>query len=398
MGMLSGLRVVELAGLGPGPFAGMLLADLGAEVILVERPQAEASVTNTGKAMIVNRGKRSIAIDLKQPQGVEAVLRLVERSDALIEGMRPGVTERLGIGPEQCHARNPALVYGRITGWGQDGPLAHVAGHDINYIGLSGALFYSGEPGGAPFSPPTLIGDIGGGALYLAVGILAAVLAARSNGKGSVVDAAIVDGSAHMMNLLLSLNADNPRAFERGRTLLDGPHWYRAYRCADGQFVTIGPVEPKFYKLLMEKLGLADDPAFGAQYDPAVWPALTERLGHIFASRTAAEWLILLEGTDVCFAPVLTPAQSANHAHIAARGIYSHAHGVLQVRAAPRFVGEETPEPPAVPRVGEHSAEILREIGMATMEPIGSEQAILSDIGPLPSCVTDGLADDPQVR
>nr|WP_255326065.1 CaiB/BaiF CoA-transferase family protein [Sphingobium sp. 15-1] len=250
--------------------------------------------------------------------------------------------------------------------------MAHVAGHDINYIGLSGALFYSGEAGRPPFSPPTLVGDIGGGALYLAVGILAAVLAARSDGKGRVVDAAIVDGSAHMMNLLLSLNADNPRAFERGQTLLDGPHWYRAYRCADSEYVTIGPVEPKFYSLLMEKLGLADDPAFAAQYDPVVWPTLGARLERLFATRTAAEWRVLLEGTDICFAPVLTPTQSAEHPHMAAREIYSRAHGVLQARAAPRFVGEEVPDPPSVPRNGEHSSEILREIGMAPLETINN--------------------------
>lgn len=365
MGVLSGVRIVEIAGLGPGPFCGMLLADLGADVIVVERPQSTGAVTDAEESAILNRGKRSIGLDLKKPQDIETVLRLVESADALIEGMRPGVMERLGLGPDACHARNPRLVYGRMTGWGQSGPLAQTAGHDLNYIALSGALFYGGAPGGPPAAPPTLVGDIGGGALYLAVGLLAGVLAARADGKGRVVDAAIVDGSAHMLNLLLSLNAANPRAFQRGQTLLDGPHWYRAYRCADGVFVTVAPVEPKFHQLLLQKLGLAEDAAFASQYDAANWPALTARLEAMFAARSSAEWRELLEGTDACFAPVLDPSQAAQHPHIAARGVYAEPNGLLQTAAAPRFSGEPPFVPPPIPRRGEHTQDILRELGLA---------------------------------
>jgi len=259
MGVLTGVRIIEIAGLGPAPFCGMLLADMGADVVLVERGGAGGGdPLSLGKNAIVHRGKRSIALDLKDPAAVDAVLRLVDSADALIEGMRPGVMERLGLGPDACLARNPRLVYGRMTGWGQDGPLAQAAGHDINYIALSGALWFSGSPGAPPMAPPTLVGDLGGGALYLAMGVLAALLAARQTGTGQVVDAAIVDGSANLMNLLLSAHAAGQQPFERGRGLLDGPHWYGAYACADGQFVTVGALEPQFNALLFARLGLAE--------------------------------------------------------------------------------------------------------------------------------------------
>jgi acetyl-CoA hydrolase len=359
-GPLAGLRVLEIYGIGPVPFCGMLLADLGADVVLVDRAQANAENIDIGKHSVVNRGKRSIALDLKSPEGVETLLALVENCDALMEGMRPGVMERLGLGPDVCLARNPRLVYGRMTGWGQTGPLSQAAGHDINYIGLSGALWYSGQPGEAPTTPPSLVGDVGGGSMYLAVGLLAAVMSARATGQGQVVDAAIVDGSAHMMNLLMGLKSAGQFSNERGRSILDGPHWYRSYRCADGKFVTIGALEPKFHQILMDKLGLANDPAFATPRDPKQWPQLHQQFVEIFASRPRAHWCELLEGTDACFAPVLDPDEAAAHPHMAARGVYGRIDGVLQANPAPRF--SRTPgHAGSVPSPGEHQRLVLEE-------------------------------------
>ncbi|SEB24698.1 CaiB/BaiF CoA-transferase family protein [Variovorax sp. YR216] len=362
-GPLAGLRILEIAGIGPAPFCGMLLADLGADVVLVDRLQAGAEDIDLGAQAISNRGKRSIAVDLKTADGVRKVLGLVGQCDALIEGMRPGVMERLGLGPEVCLARNPGLVYGRMTGWGQDGPLAHAAGHDINYIGVSGALWYSGQPGEAPMAPPSLVGDIGGGAMYLAVGVLAGVMNARATGRGQVVDAAIVDGSAHMMNLLLALKAGGQFTSERGASLLDGPHWYRTYRCADGRFVSIGSLEPRFYRILLDRLGLANDPAFAKPHDPSRWPELHARFTEIFVTRTRDAWCELLEGSDACFAAVLDPDEAARHPHMAHREVYSHVDGVLQANSAPRFSGTPASPPAAVPRRGEHTEAVLREWG-----------------------------------
>jgi crotonobetainyl-CoA:carnitine CoA-transferase CaiB-like acyl-CoA transferase len=364
MGVLSGVRVVEIAGLGPAPFCGMLLADMGAEVVLVERGGGGGDPLSLGRNAIVHRGKRSVALDLKDPAAVDAVLRLVDGADALIEGMRPGVMERLGLGPDACLARNPRLVYGRMTGWGQDGPLAQAAGHDINYIALSGALWFSGAPGEPPMAPPTLVGDLGGGALYLAMGVLAALLSARASGAGQVVDAAIVDGSASLMNLLLSAHAAGQQPFERGRGLLDGPHWYGAYACADGQFVTVGALEPQFNALLLARLGLADDPDFANAYDARRWPRLRERLAALFATRPRAHWVELLEGSDACFAPVLTPREALAHPHLAARGVYAEREGVLQAAPAPRFSGTPSSTPGVVPSRGEHGEQVLREAGV----------------------------------
>jgi alpha-methylacyl-CoA racemase len=365
MGVLSGLRVIEIAGLGPAPFCGMLLADMGADVVLVERGGAQgADPLALGKNGIVNRGKRSIALDLKDPAAADAALRLVDGADALIEGMRPGVMERLGLGPDACLARNPRLVYGRMTGWGQDGPLAQAAGHDINYIALSGALWFSGAPGQPPMAPPTLVGDLGGGALYLAMGVLAALLSARQTGVGQVIDAAIVDGSANLMNLLLSVHAAGQQPFERGHGLLDGPHWYGSYVCADGHFVSIGALEPQFNALLFAKLGLGNDPDFRNAYDARRWPRLRERLATLFAGESRAHWVALLEGSDACFAPVLTPREALAHPHLAARGVYAQREGVLQAEPAPRFSATPSGEPGAVPARGEHGAELLREAGL----------------------------------
>jgi len=369
MGVLDGVRIVEIAGIGPGPFCGMLLADMGAEVTLVERAGGKANdPLDLGPNAIVNRGKRSLALDLKDPQAIAAVLRLIDDADAVIEGMRPGVMERLGLGPEVCLARNPRLVYGRMTGWGQQGPLAQAAGHDINYIALSGALWYSGTPGSAPMAPPTLVGDLGGGALYLAMGILAGVLHARLHGKGQVIDAAIVDGSANLMNLILSAHAAGQQPFERGLGLLDGPHWYGSYACADGHFISIGALEPQFSALLFQKLGLGDDPDFKHPYDPRGWSRLRQILEQLFATEPRSHWVALMEGSDACFSPVLTPGEAMQHPHMAARGVYFERDGVLQARPAPRFSADPAPVTGAVPRRGQHSAEILRAIGLNDAE------------------------------
>jgi alpha-methylacyl-CoA racemase len=369
MGVLDGVRIIEIAGIGPGPFCGMLLADMGAEVILVERAgTAPSGMSDLGRHAIVNRGKRSISLDLKDPKAVEAVLRLVETADALIEGMRPGVIERLGLGPEICHARNRHLVFGRMTGWGQDGPLAQAAGHDLNYIALSGALWFSGAPGTPPMAPPTLVGDLGGGALYLAMGILAGILNVQRGGLGQVIDAAIVDGSANLMNLLLSVHAAGQQPFERGRGLLDGAHWAQSYACADGHFVSVCALEPQFNTLLFKKLGLADDPEFRHPYDTRCWGRLRERLAALFASQPRQHWIDLLEGSDACFAPVLTPLEAMAHPHMAARGVYAEHYGVLQAAPAPRFSGSPAGSPGPVPRRGEHGAEILRAAGLGEAE------------------------------
>jgi alpha-methylacyl-CoA racemase len=369
MAILSGIRIVEVAGIGPGPFCGMLLADMGADVVLLERAGTKTpDRLDLGSSAIVNRGKRSLALDLKDAQAIRAVLRLIESADALIEGMRPGVMERLGLGPQVCLARNPRLVYGRMTGWGQTGPLAQVAGHDLNYIALSGALWFSGAPGSPPMTPPTLVGDLGGGALYLAMGILAGILSVQRGGAGQVIDAAIVDGSANLMNLLLSAHARGRLPFERGRGLLDGPHWIGTYACADGHFVSVSALEPKFNALLFDKLGLGNDPEFEHPYDPRCWAALRERLKALFATQPRLHWVALLEGSDACFAPVLTPAEAMVHPHLAARGVYARRDGVLQAAPAPRFSATPSAFKTSVPLRGEHSTEILRAVGMSEVE------------------------------
>lgn len=360
--MLSGLRIVEICGIGPGPFCAMHLADLGADVIAVERAEAASGNGPVPGPNLLNRGKRSIVVDLKTAEGREVVLRLIEGADALIEGMRPGVMERLGLGPEPCLARNPKLVYGRMTGWGQAGPMAQAAGHDNNYISLSGALYYNGTQNEPPSSAITLLGDVGGGALYLAVGLLSGILKARQTGKGTVVDAAIVDGSAHMMQLVLSTRNKRLVTGARGENVHDSSHFYGTYRCADGHFVTLGSLEPQFYALLLEKLGLTADPRFAQQWDRERWPELHRHFSEVFASRTRDEWCALLGNTDVCFAPVLSPQEAAKHPHNVARGIYFERDGLLQSAPAPRFDGKVR-SPGPIPRRGEHSEEILAALG-----------------------------------
>lgn len=361
MSVLQGIKIIEIAGLGPGPFCGMLLADLGAEVTLIERAGGDELPT----AGLLKRGKRSVALDLKDPAAVAAVLRLIDGADALIEGMRPGVMERLGLGPDICLARNPRLVYGRMTGWGQDGPMAQAAGHDTNYIALSGALWYAGDADRPPLAPPALVGDLGGGAMYLAVGILSGILHARTTGQGQVVDAAIVDGSAHLMNLNLDLMASGLMHEQRGLSMLDGPHWYASYRCADGRDISLGALEAKFYRLLLNKLGLQDDPAFAQQHDARRWPEQKQRFAELFASRPSSHWCALLEGSDACFAPILSPSAAAEHPHNVARGIYSRAHGMLQAQAAPRFSVTPGRPPQAIARRGEHTQAALAGAGLS---------------------------------
>ncbi|WP_033839117.1 CaiB/BaiF CoA transferase family protein [Mesorhizobium loti] len=358
--MLKGTRIIEIEALGPAPFAGMLLADLGADVIVVHRKQAP--VPGLPERSLLDRGKRSIALDLRDAGDVAVLMRLIATADGLIEGFRPGVMERLGLGPDACRAVNPRLVYGRMTGWGQDGPLAHTAGHDLNYIGVSGALWYASLPGEPPMAPPTLTGDIGGGALYLVIGMLAGIINARASGQGTVVDAAIVDGSAHMMNLLMALGQLDGLAAERGQSLLDGPHWCRVYRTSDGGFISVQCIEPKFYALFLDRLGHAADPQFANQFDRDLWPELGERLAAIFGGKSRDEWTSLFEGSDACVSPVLNPWEAALHPHMAARGSWLTVDGTLQAAAAPRFSERTAWTPAKSPARGEHDAEIRAEL------------------------------------
>jgi len=332
-GPLSGLRVVEFAGIGPVPFAAMLFADMGADVVRVARPEA----ARLDARDIVERGRRVVAIDLKSAAEREATLALLDHADVLLEGFRPGVMERLGVGPVPVLRRNPALVYGRMTGWGQTGPLAGAAGHDIDYIALTGALHAIGEAGRAPVPPLNLLGDFGGGALYLVVGVLAALLEARHSGRGQVVDAAIVDGAASLLTFVHAALARGEWRDERGRNLLDGgAPFYATYRCADGLYVAVGALEPDFHAQLLERLGLPAE-AFSRRLDRATWPQLRELMRNAFATRTQKECCDLLEGTDACFAPVLSLGAAAAHPHLAARGVFATLDGVACPAPAPRF-------------------------------------------------------------
>ncbi|MDO9078215.1 MAG: CaiB/BaiF CoA-transferase family protein [Brevundimonas sp.] len=340
---LSGLRILEFDGLGPVTFAGMMLADLGAEVLRLSRSAgAGAPVFSEVGGEVLHRGRASVSVNLKDPDDRAAVLELVGAADALIEGFRPGVMERLGLGPEACAALNPKLVYGRITGWGQTGPMARQVGHDINYIALSGALHPMGEPDRPPRPPLNLIGDYGGGAMMLVTGVLAGLLEAKSTGKGRVVDAAMTDGSALLMSLFHALGARGLWSEARGGNLLDGgAPFYRCYTCRDGRFVAVGALEPQFYAGLITALGLTPDEA--PQFDLPGWPALHARFEAIFATRDRDDWASHFEGTDACVTPVLTPTEAARHPHNLARGTFVD-QGVVQPAPAPRFEG--TPADP----------------------------------------------------
>ncbi len=375
-GPLRGVRVVEIAGLGPAPHACMLLADLGADVIRVDRPGGNPMVP---PGDLLNRGRPSVAVDLKCPDGVEAVLRLVDSADVLVEGLRPGVLERLGLGPEDCRARNPRLVYGRMTGWGQDGPLATAAGHDMNYISVSGALYGLGQDGGRPHFPSNLLGDFGGGSMYLVVGVLAAVLEARTTGRGQVVDAAIVDGTAHL-NMMASawLHAGRYDG-RRARNLLDGgAPFYDLYETSDGEHVSVGPLEPQFYAELLRLLGVEETAP--DRTDPAQWGALRELLASTFRQRTQAEWVELFEGTDACVAGVVPLAAAPEHPHLAARGTFVEIDGAVQPAPAPRFsrTPGEVDAPPA-PSPGAHTREALAAWGVADVDALIELGAAVQD-------------------
>ena len=332
-GPLCGLRVVEFAGLGPAPFAAMLLADMGADVVRVARSDAPP----LDERDIVERGRRVVRVDLKSREGVAAVLPLLDRAEVLLEGFRPGVMERLGLGPDVLLRRNARLVYGRMTGWGQDGPLAKAAGHDIDYIALSGALHAIGEAGRAPVPPLNLLGDFGGGAMYLVVGVLAALFEASRSGRGQVVDAAIVDGAASLLTFIHAAMARGEWHEGRGENLLDGgAPFYTTYRCADGEYIAVGALEPQFHALLVERLGLPAE-LFEHRNDPATWPRLNELMRNVFATRTRAEWCALLEGTDACVAPVLALGEAAAHPHMASRKVFETLDGIPCPAPAPRF-------------------------------------------------------------
>jgi alpha-methylacyl-CoA racemase len=368
-GPLVGLRVLEFAGIGPGPFCAMLLSDLGAEVLRIDRADAVRATRPDRPSMdLLSRGRRSIALDLKRPEGVECALRLVERADALLEGFRPGVMERLGLGPDTCLARNARLVYGRMTGFGQEGPLAHAAGHDINYISVAGALEPIGRQGEAPVPPLNLVGDFGGGGLLLAFGVLAALQERARSGRGQVVDAAMVDGAASLMTLIHGLRHSGVWRDERGANLLDtGAPFYDVYETSDGKYVSIGALEPQFYAELIQRLGL-DPQKLPPQMDRSGWPALRKVFADTFRTRTRDEWCEVLEGTDTCFAPVLGIEDAYAHEHNVARGTFVDVAGVRQPGPAPRF--SRTPgrisRPPA--HAGEHTDEALAEWGFSRAE------------------------------
>jgi alpha-methylacyl-CoA racemase len=359
-GPLAGVRVVELAGLGPAPFAGMVLADLGADVVRVDRPDRPNAVARMD---VLNRGRRSIAVDLKHPDGVEVVLRLAAGSDALIEGFRPGVAERLGIGPEACLDRNPRLVYGRMTGWGQDGPYAAEAGHDITYAAVAGALAHIGRAGQPPTPPLNLVADFGGGGMLLALGVVSGVLAAQRNGTGQVVDAAMVDGVALLMAPFFMALRSGFFTDERGTNLLDsGAPFYDSYPCADGRYVAVGALEPQFFAALLD--GLDIDPAeVGDQHDRSGWPRLRARLGAAFATRGRDEWVAHFAGRDACVAPVLTTEETLADPHLAARGTVVERDGVPQPAPAPRFAATPAALDRPPPQPGEHTDAILAELG-----------------------------------
>jgi alpha-methylacyl-CoA racemase len=364
MGPLKGLVVLEIAGIGPGPFCAMLLGDLGADVIRVERPDGPPG----DRRDVSLRNRRSLALDLKRPEAVEAVRRIAERADALIEGFRPGVMERLGLGPEVLHARNPGLVYGRMTGWGQDGPLAPRAGHDINYIALTGALHAIGTPGAPPPPPLNLVGDYGGGGLLLAFGMLAALIERGRSGQGQVVDAAMVDGAALLMAPIYGMMARGRWQAERGANLLDGAApFYGSYACACGGFVAVGPIEPAFFAEMLRRMGL-DEAAFEGRMEPANWPAQRALLAGAFARRTRDQWAALFADSDGCVSPVLSMAEAPAHPHLAARGTFATEHGAVQPAPAPRF--SRTPGAIAAPPPlrGEHGRAILAEFGFSAAE------------------------------
>lgn len=364
MGPLQGIKVIEFAGLGPGPFCAMMLADMGAEVVKIDR----RGDTRFGKFEVLTRGRRSVLLDLKSPNGVQAALKLIEKADALIEGYRPGVMERLGLGPEVCLERNPRLVYGRMTGWGQTGPLAHVAGHDINYIALTGALHAIGRQGETPPPPLNLVGDYGGGGMMLAFGVVCALLESRNSSRGQVVDAAMTDGASLLMALMYGAKAAGRWTNNRGSNRYDGgAHFYDTYECADGKYISIGSIEPQFYNLLLEKCGITD-PVFQGQTVQSKWPQLKKKMAAVFKEKTRSEWCDIMEGTDVCFAPVLDLDEAPQHPHNKARNTFIEIDGVIQPAPAPRFSRTIPKVQAPPPEPGEHTTAVLSDWGFNAEE------------------------------
>jgi alpha-methylacyl-CoA racemase len=380
-GPLKGYRIVELAGIGPGPFAGMMLSDMGADVVRVDRAQSVTAFDPSRPSRdYLGRGRRSIGVDLKHPDGVETVLKLVEEADGLIEGFRPGVTERLGVGPDVCLARNPRLVFGRMTGWGQDGPYASTAGHDINYIALSGTLSMIGRAGEAPVPPLNLVGDFGGGGMMMAFGMVCGLLEAKGSGKGQVIDAAMVDGAALLATMMFELAGQGAWAPERGTNLLDTGSWfYEVYETRDDKYVSFGSIEPQFFAELMRLTGLADDVdsqgPVPAQSDRRTWPAMKERLAAIVRTRTRDQWCELMEGTDTCFAPVLGVDEAHLHPHNAHRGTFTEIGGVTQPAPAPRFSRSQTGPVAPAPQAGQHTDEILADWGFSPPDVVKLREA-----------------------
>jgi alpha-methylacyl-CoA racemase len=368
MGPLSGIKILEIAGIGPGPFASMMLSDMGAEILRVDRAQNVRGETGPPPLDFLARGRRSIGLDLKNPDGVETLLQLVERADAILEGFRPGVMERLGVGPDVCLARNPRIVYGRMTGWGQEGPLAQVAGHDINYIALAGALEPIGRKGQKPLPPLNLVGDFGGGGMLLAFGVACALVERAASGEGQVVDAAMVDGAAALMAIFHGAEQSGWWKNERGTNMLDsGAHFYDTYETSDGKYVSLGSIEPQFYAELIQKLGLADEDLPG-QMDRSQWEPLSERFTKLFKTRTRDQWCEILEGSDACFAPVLSMSEAREHPHIKARNTFVEVAGAPQPAPAPRFSRTpcEISAPP--PHAGQHTDEVLGDWGFDVSE------------------------------
>jgi alpha-methylacyl-CoA racemase len=366
---LQGVKIVELAGIGPGPFSGMLLSDMGADIVRVDRAgQVNPATFDKPNVEPLYRGRRSIGVDLKKPEGVETVLRLVERADALIEGYRPGVTERLGLGPDVCLARNPKLVYGRMTGWGQDGPMAQASGHDINYIALAGALAHFGRAGAKPTPPINLVGDFGGGGMFMAFGIVCGILEAQRSGTGQVLDVAMVDGAAVLMTMMWGFAKIGFWDEALGVNVLDtGAPFYDTYETADGKFVSLGSLEPQFYAELVQKLGL-EDAGLPAQMDRTGWPVLRDRFTELFKTKTRAEWDDILRGSDACYAPVLTMSEAADDEHITARNTIVDLDGVLQPAPAPRFSRTTAEVQRGAPWAGQHTDEALADWGFAADE------------------------------
>ncbi|MBU2514914.1 CoA transferase [bacterium] len=376
MGPLKGMKIVEIGSIGPGPFCAQMLADMGADIIRIDRKTPGSGAISLGEAKynIMHRSRRSVTVDLKKPEGVETVLRLIEKADALIEGFRPGVTEKLGIGPVASMERNSKLVYGRMTGWGQDGPLAEAAGHDINYISISGALHAIGYENQAPVPPLNLVGDFGGGGLLLAFGIMCAVFEAQKSGKGQVVDAAMVDGSAVLSSMFYGFAAAGGWSDKRGTNLLDGgAHFYGTYETADGKWISIGSIEPQFYALLLKHTGISD-PDFDVQMDISKWSLLKEKLNVIFKTKTRDQWCEIMEGTDVCFAPVLTFSEATKHPHNVARNSFVEVGGIVQPAPAPRFsrTKPEIQGPPPAP--GQHNESALKDWGFQEDEIINLQK------------------------